>query len=516
MIKTHLKIIIWLIITAAIITACGNGDDPDTTDNNLPAPDPIILDNQPPPNGDPITLTILATSTHTPMIRAVEEDMQEYFAVQGIDFNIALTDYDHEDTNALFEYNEILQTMLAAGDGFDVVFLNSVATIDLRLLADNGFLLNVYDLIDQDPNLTRDDFFTNVLSAMEHRGGLYNFPFTFAFDFMGINASLPDTVLNEFSQKTSLSMVEAMQILNILQTEYPEIYASFPLIANMGEFFSPNAMASRIVASFIDFENATSSFSGAEFVNFANLLRDTIPILQIETFDAANIVPNFETVAEMNHMAENYIFLSVSRRGTAGGDFRNFTTLIPLFGISDSPFLNFVPVTDSNGAISIVTSDLLHTWANVIFPAVGDGTVAWDFTQRMLHRTLTVAADDFVLNDGFLQFGARDLAIPILRNELEPHFHRFIEEWSFFLHNPNFVPLNGIRFGINSPDETAAIAAALERLTELANSPMSLVERRAGVGFGADIMDLFMTGEISAEEFGLEVQERTDLWLAGE
>ncbi|MCL2016516.1 MAG: hypothetical protein FWG68_09755 [Defluviitaleaceae bacterium] len=519
----YIKLAILLILTATIITACGNNNNPDTTDNAPPAA-PITLDTEPAPiifGGDPITLTVFADERHTPMIWEIERDMQEYFAERGIDFSIALTDYDRFISNAYTaEQNALLRAKLAAGDGYDVIFLNHLALdnrfpMDVRSLADNGFLLNVYDLIDQDPNLTRDDFFTNVFAAMEHRGGLYNFPFTFAIELMGINANLPDSIVNDFMQKNSVSMLEIMQMLNILQNEYPEVYANFLHTVNLGEFTAPRHMINRVSVDFIDFENATAYFDGANFANFANVVRDTLPISRPEHVNSSTMFVNFETRAQMNHVAENYMFLSVVRGGFNPNDIRTFATLIPLFGMLDSPFLNFVPVADNNGVTKIFVEDVFQATANVIFPAVGDGRVAWDFTQRMLHRTLTADINDATIWG--TNWGVRSLAIPILRNELEPLFHRVIEEFSFFFRNMDIVPLIGLNFGIDSPETTdAATAAALAKLTELANRPVSMWQARGGVAFNTDALDSFMLGEISAEELGAEFQNNVSLWIAGE
>ena len=483
------KLAILLILTAAIITACG-----ENLEENLPS--------------NLVTLSILTPSVYTPLIRAVESDMQEYFAETGIDFYIEITDYNLLDGMELMQQNATLQTMLMAGDGYDIVFLNWLPP-NIRSFADNGFLLNVYDLIDQDPNLTRDDFFTSVLSALEYRGGLYNFPLTFGFDFIGINANLPDSVLNDFSEKSQLSMLEIMQILAALQAEYPEIYANFPYNSNFSLLYFPTSMLSRIVHDFFDFDNAESHFDSAKFVDFITVMQGTIPI-HAENFNPANIIANFTMINEMTQMAEQNIFLHTPRIG------RNFSPLIPLFGTVDNQFFRFLPIADTHGNLLLDTTPTISdTWADVIFPAVGDGVVAWGFTQRLLHRMLLVAPNDFSLNFG-TGLGTAELAIPILRSELEPHFNRVMNHFSHFEGRFSFTPLNGIQPGINDTAEIAAAsAAALARLTELANSPVSVIDANAAALFEDDLIDSFMLGSISAETLAQEFQNRASLWLMG-
>ncbi|MCL2014867.1 MAG: hypothetical protein FWG68_01305, partial [Defluviitaleaceae bacterium] len=396
----YIKLAIMLMLTAAIITACGNGDDPDTADNA-------------PPNTDPINLTILAPDIYTNLIRSVEQDMRQQFAEQGINFRIELTDYSLANFER-YQHNDTLQVMLMAGEGYDIVFLNSTP-MNIRSFAENGFLLNIYDLIDQDPNLTRDDFFTNVFAAMEHQGGLYTFPFTFGFDFVGINANLPDAFLNEFSQKSQISLFEIMNLLNRLESEYPEVYDSFHYNSNIQALLFHTMALTHVASDFIDFDNATSLFNTAEFVNLMNAIQNTVPINTRQNFSSdENLFFAFDTVADMNRMAEDNIFLGIFRRPMS------FTNLTPFFPAADEQFLNFIPIADNNGKLQINTESHVntHTFGRVIFPVVGDGVVAWDFTQQLLNRMLT--STSFTLTRG--QFGSSVFVIPILRNELEPHF----------------------------------------------------------------------------------------------
>ncbi|MCL2014869.1 MAG: hypothetical protein FWG68_01315, partial [Defluviitaleaceae bacterium] len=104
MLKTK-KLATLLTLATAILTlaACGN----DTNDHQDP--------------NSPITLTIHAMDTYRHIIRAVESDMRVQFAEQGIEFNIELTAYDSEHVS---QQNTILQVMLMAGEGYDIVFLN--------------------------------------------------------------------------------------------------------------------------------------------------------------------------------------------------------------------------------------------------------------------------------------------------------------------------------------------------------------------------------------------------------
>ncbi|MCL2015378.1 MAG: hypothetical protein FWG68_03920 [Defluviitaleaceae bacterium] len=483
-----IKLAILLILAAAIITACGDNPDTDNTQN--------------PPANNPITLTILAQDWYTNLIRSVESDMRTQFAEQGINFRIELTDYSTENFMH-YRHNETLQIMLMAGEGYDIVFLN-YDSLNIRSFADNGFLLNVYDLIDQDPNLTRDDFFTNVFAAMEHRGGLYSFPFSFGFDFVGINASLPDSFLNDFSQKSQISLLEIMNLLNRLKSEYPEIYASFPHTSNIQALHFHTVALISVLSDFIDFDNSVSHFNSAEFMNLITVLQNTVPITHSETFDSRNVFSVFGSVADMNRMAEQNILLGVTGISRVAG-FDQFSELTPFFPTKNEQFLNFIPIADNNGKLLLDTEPVLsNTFATVIFPVLGDGIVAWDFTQQLLHRMLSTTS--FMLSRAG-HFGSFTFVIPILRDELEPQFNRVMQE----------VENTGNQFNFGTQAEIAANrAAALAKITELANSPVSVIDGSSATLFwSGDLFNSFMLGVITAEDLAQEVHNRASLWLLG-
>ena len=489
MLKTK-KLATLLTLATAILTlaACGN----DTNDHQDP--------------NSPITLTIHAMDTYRHIIRAVESDMRVQFAEQGIEFNIELTAYDSEHVS---QQNTILQVMLMAGEGYDIVFLNHHPP-NFRPFADRGFLLDIYDLIDQDPNLTRDDFFTNVFSALEYRGGLYTFPFTFGFDFLGINANLPDSIVSEFTQKSSISRLDSLHILNTLRTEYPEVYGSFPHVSNRLDFFFPSAFIFSMVGEFIDFDNSVSHLNSAEFVNALNIVRDT-PLEEQwgpSLLNLATVIPT--RPAEITQAAEENIFLVVASGG-------NFLPLIPLYGLAEREFLNFIPLADGNGNTLLNTQSMFsHTLANVIFPAVGDGVVAWNFTLQLLQRLLT-ASREVGWSQDWLTFGRAELVIPILRSELAPHFERVLYEFEDMGRRATFVGLTGAQFGVNTPEEVAAAnATALARLTELANRPVFFHDIVSGWDFlDFTLIDSFLHGFISAESLAQELHNRASLWLIG-
>ena len=99
-----------------------------------------------------------------------------------IDFNrssdtcrIEVTDYSEfyeydENGNNLVDGSTVLQTEIMAGNVPDILELGD---LPYTQLAAKGLLCDLYPMIDADAELNRDDFFTNVFSALEVNGGLY-------------------------------------------------------------------------------------------------------------------------------------------------------------------------------------------------------------------------------------------------------------------------------------------------------------------------------------------------------
>jgi len=99
-----------------------------------------------------------------------------------IDFNrssetcrVEVTDYSEfyeydENGNNLVDGLTVLQTEIMAGNVPDIIELGD---LPYSQLASKGILADLYPLIDADAELSREDFFPNVFSALEVGGGLY-------------------------------------------------------------------------------------------------------------------------------------------------------------------------------------------------------------------------------------------------------------------------------------------------------------------------------------------------------
>jgi ABC-type glycerol-3-phosphate transport system substrate-binding protein len=86
--------------------------------------------------------------------------------------------------------------MLMAGQGPDIFMLHAHSYWHYAL---SGYLADIYTLIDACPYASRGDFYTNALKPFEIDGGLYALPMSFGPEYIAINASLPQPLLDRFS-----------------------------------------------------------------------------------------------------------------------------------------------------------------------------------------------------------------------------------------------------------------------------------------------------------------------------
>ena len=120
-----------------------------------------------------------------------------------------------------------LRMELMTGHGPDMLMMSpwffSGGDLDLHGFVGSGFLHDIYKLMDTDPRTSRDDFFNQAISAFEISNGLYQFPLSFGFEYLGINTSLPQEFLDRFTSKTSITFSEMMEFyLDLMEEHYEE------------------------------------------------------------------------------------------------------------------------------------------------------------------------------------------------------------------------------------------------------------------------------------------------------
>ena len=181
---TKIILIVFLMI---FFSACGRGNGHDEHDqaHGSPQEEPQEL-----------VLTMASSLTYAPILWEAEQQLRTAIS-QSTDFRyrfrLQLTTYSLESRD---DFLQRFNIMFMAGDGYDLFVVDDHPLINLSR---NGMIADIYEMIDNDPNVIRDDFYTNILEAFEYQGQLLSIPLHFGFTYVGINASLPQSIQDRFA-----------------------------------------------------------------------------------------------------------------------------------------------------------------------------------------------------------------------------------------------------------------------------------------------------------------------------
>jgi len=443
------------------------------------------------------SLSILATNEYGNVIRQAAADINQAWAEQGLEhsFELNLTTYTWENWESV---SARLHTMLMAGDGYDILFADWF--MPYRTFAESGFFTDIYPLIEQCPNTSLDDFYTNVLEAFEINGRLYGFPLSFGFEWVGINANMPQPFIDRFAQYDRISISSMMAIFNDLRAEHGDEVGR----RQIGSQFSvghPGVALPHVMGSFIDFDNRTANFTDDGFITFLETFR--------VTFDGGlgfddwitRTGSNMWDASGLRDMAREYVFLF---------EFAGINPLNALFTPENPIFAHFIPVSDENGHLRVNHLDGAFgnpVWATLYFHARGDGPLAWEFTQHLINAFMYprggAATNQW---GGVANWGRGSFAVPIRRDGFYSQITRAIDYALNYNHQP-FV---------NMPDnQEQAIADAINRLAMYIHEPMVIPPTIPGAIQDLNIADIedFKLGIITAQAAAQNIQNRMFLWL---
>lgn len=204
------------------------------------------------------------------------------FACNGLDWNmrdaivkfnrssnthrIVVRDYSEYNTDDDYTAGiQKLNTEMLSGKLPDMIDINTYS-MPIEQYAAKGFLTDLYELIDADADLSREDFVQPVLKALESADGkLYQLPQTFAVD----TAIALDKVVGEYDTWNLAAVKDAM-------TKLQDGATVFDVYRTKSDILS--TCISRNIDAFVDWENGAAHFDSDEFkalLEFANSFPDT-------------------------------------------------------------------------------------------------------------------------------------------------------------------------------------------------------------------------------------------------
>ena len=179
---------------------------------------------------------------------------------------IVVRDYSEYNTDDDYTAGiQKLNTEMLSGKLPDMIDINTYS-MPIEQYAAKGFLTDLYELIDADPDMSRESFVQPVLKALESADGkLYQLPQTFAVD----TAIALDKVVGEYDTWNLAAVKDAM-------TKLQDGATVFDVYCTKSDILS--TCISRNIDAFVDWENGAAHFDSDEFkalLEFANSFPDT-------------------------------------------------------------------------------------------------------------------------------------------------------------------------------------------------------------------------------------------------
>jgi len=442
--------------------------------------------------------------------------MAREWAEQGREFSLDISSYGRNDRDSALHR---LQVLIMAGQAPDIIMLDHAPwsdTISLHRFLGSGAFADIWELINNCPYTNRDDFYTNILDAWEVDGKLHALPVTFGFDYVGINATLPQSIIDQFNAYDFISMHQLLQLYLELQEHYYEDYGHLAIFNNL-EFFSPFHIIAQSLNGFVDFENRISTIMDDEFIalleNWRRVFygrglfdfRERGRYLSAVRPTATMVTLSMETSRYVFRI-ENHVLLPINA----------------LFPNSNPYFIYHIPVTDEHGRLrqahpmyaSGVSGDIPFYWgaghlAVPLITASADGAVAWEFLRHLLTAFITTQLPD----ERNPWHRANTLATPINRDYFADHmWHIF--EFSTRRDNPFYWCPRRPRF--DTEDERMDnIEMAISRLAGYNEMPVTSPFFLPS-GLFSDLLDTFLRAPddfMGARDVAQQLHNRVALWL---
>jgi len=437
-------------------------------------------------------LTIIALDEHTAVIEQAVSAVNSTWREQGYPYTlqVEIEEYSWLDFMAIINRFERLRVELMAGSGPDMFFWPS-AFREIRALAGSGFIADIYTLMAQDPHTSKEDYFTQALSAFEMSGGLYTFPVSFGFAYVGINTALPQPFIdrfNQYSEITPMQLLELhMDLLNSHEDEFGHLILA-PWSLFNDEY--PFQMVDHILGKFIDFDDNTSNLTDNRFISYLDFLKDA--------FDGRQ--PVFSTRGYPQGSAQDMRYWAEGAAFAIHGD--ALSPINAFFTPEEPLFTHYIPLVDEQERLLI--NQGMSTWAVYCITAAGDGPLAWELLQHMVEAYSQPAGQAITP-----VWGSFSLSSPIRRSLFGDHVRiAFANAFSggiMFSPQP-FVEAAG-------SDLSGYIDNAIDRMAALNEMPMALIAPIVPYDLYVEALNQFLLGMISAEDAALRMHNSISLWL---
>jgi ABC-type glycerol-3-phosphate transport system substrate-binding protein len=378
------------------------------------------------------------------------------------DVEIVLNAYN----NDWERYMTQVGAQLMAGVADDIIDASMLSQTDL---SERGFLVDFLPLMQNDPDFVEDDFYMNVFRAFEYKGGLYTFPIIFCYDFVGINNTLSDELIENFKRHETMSHRQML-----------ELYFAY---ADTDTFFLSSDMDAIVLVfdnfrTFVDYENRTAYFNTDDFISLLNYVREATNPQRIADGRLGWPTSWDPTGAQTPEFFHRYVFMVADH-----GNYRAF------FPISDRElFTHYIPFVTDDGNIPIRST--IRFFINAASENI---ELSWEFLKFL-------ATDEGYAN----LFGS--MGVPIKRDHFGRDAPEYIAMWINHLRANSFI-IEG---------ETQEIADNIISSMRNWNEMPMQIHHSSSDSLREMIIETltsFHHGLLTAEQAAEELQNRVTLYL---
>lgn len=224
-----------------------------TTAASAPTTTPAATDGE--LSGE-LTITTLVDHMLKPAAEAfMELHPKISIQIESYPINQQIPEKTYAAQSEKFVYQTV--TSLMSGTPSDLICLFGMPLY--KLDTDNLFY-DLYSFMDSDPDLQRDAFYENLLTACEVDGHLIMLPASIGYQTVNLNAAYHEDVPKGLFEQTTIDYLTMAEITQTVLQNHPErstLYFTYNSLdafeQEMYRFFDPNDKTVRFDQSFIDF-----------------------------------------------------------------------------------------------------------------------------------------------------------------------------------------------------------------------------------------------------------------------
>ena len=383
---------------------------------------------------------------------------------------------------------------LLAGNVPDIILLNQ--QMPVSSYASKGLFTDLYELLDKDPDLSKEDFMPNVLAALETNGKLYEITPNFSVQTFAAKTSLVGSersITLDRAKEVMSGMGENVQMLNY-------------------ELTSSDFMSSALTYSdFVDYESGTCNFDTPEFKAFLEYAK-TLP-KEIDYDALYNDNPNYsqesETACRENRALLCNVYFS---------DFSSYMQTRDGYFGEDITFTGF-PVTAQSGSGSILSASSEIAISSKSKHKEG----AWEFIKYVINNTLSEEpvfiwdeSKGEQIDTGKTRFVVSGYAFPVLKDQLQklgtqatvPNTYINAEGQEVEQENTYYIGDQEIKISALTQADVDMLIDYFETVTRMTRYDQSIV----------DIVNeetaLFFDGTKSVDETASIIQSRASIYMS--